>query len=68
MSKLNKYLNEDNEDKAFKEMSVWLSNIKTKIAKAEMAIKKKNIDMNVTDVFMRMAKVDEEKFFEYFWS
>lgn len=61
-------ISESDEDVAFREMSNWLKNIKQKISKSEPSIKKKNIDMNVVDLFMRMAKVDEESFFEYFWS
>ena len=68
MSKLNQYLKEDKEAEAFKKMETWLKNIKTKITKAEKGIKKKDISMDVVDVFMRMAKVDEEDFFKYFWS
>jgi hypothetical protein len=55
------------EDVAFKEMTIWLKNMKQKMMKTESSIKKKTIDMNVTDTFMRLSKVDEESFFNYFW-
>jgi len=57
----------DEEDMAFKEMLLWLKNMKSKISKTESSAKRKVIDGNVTDTFMRLAKVDEEKFFSYFW-
>lgn len=60
-------INETNEDAAFKEMTIWLKNMKQKMIKTESSIKKKTIDMNVTDTFMRLSKVDEESFFNYFW-
>lgn len=67
-----KYLGEakewDAEKVAFEHMESWLKDMKKKIIKAEKSIKNKNIDMNVTDMFMRMSKVNEQTFFDYFWS
>jgi len=60
-------VSESNEDTAFREMSFWLKNMKQKMNKCESSVKKKVIDMNVADTFMRLAKVDEEDFFDYFW-
>lgn len=56
------------EEEAFKKMATYLKELKNKISKAEKSVKKGNIDMNVTDLFMRMSNVDKEDFFEYFWS
>jgi hypothetical protein len=56
------------ESKALASMSAYMKDIKARMAKAEKSIKKGKIDANVTDVFMRMQKVRDEDFFEYFWS
>jgi hypothetical protein len=76
MNRIDKYLGEakkeishHNKDNiAADKMLTWMKDIKMKMAKAEKSIKKGQIDLNVVDVFMRMAKVDEEDFFEFFWS
>lgn len=73
MSNVDKYLGEatskyNKDTQAADKMLAWIKDIKVKLTKAEKSIKKAQIDMNVTDVMMRMSKVDQEDFFEFFWS